>query len=183
MGLALLLIDLQNDYFPGGKMELVNSDEAVKKAAKIVKFFRKKKLPIIHIQHLSVRPGSTFFIPNTEGAKIHPAVEPLPNEVVFHKNYPNSFRNTGLLDYLKENSIKDLVICGMMTHMCVDATTRAAFDFGFNCTVISDSCASRKLIFEHIEVPAQYVHTSFLSALSIVYAKVISTEEFLHTSI
>jgi len=183
MGLALLLIDLQNDYFPGGKMELVNSDEAVKKAAKIVKFFRTKKLPIIHIQHLSARPGSTFFIPNTEGVKIHSAVEPLPDEVVFHKNYPNSFRNTGLLEYLKENSIKDLIICGMMTHMCVDATTRAAFDFGFNCTVISDTCATRKLFFEHIEIPAQYVHTSFLSALSAVYAKVISTEEFLHTSI
>lgn len=122
---ALLLIDIQNDYFDDGANPLVGSYRASLKAKCVLEEFRAESLPIIHFQHLSVRSGSTFFVPDTFGAEIHQNVKPLDTEKVITKNFPNSFRETQLLDYLKANEITDLVVCGIMTHMCVDATVRA----------------------------------------------------------
>src|SRR5687767_10231103 len=121
---ALLIIDIQNDYFPGGTMELEGADEAAAKAAAALARFRGQGLPVVHVRHLSVRPGATFFLPGTPGAEIHQSVRPQPGETVVEKNFPNSFRNTSLKTLLDESSIKNLVVAGMMTHMCVDATVR-----------------------------------------------------------
>ena len=179
MTTALLLIDLQNDYFPGGKMELAGSLEASLRAREILSVFREKGLPVAHIQHLAARPGATFFLPGTEGVKIHSNLEPLPGEVIFQKNFPNSFRNTPLLDHLINFQIDKIVVCGMMTHMCVDATVRAAFDYGLEVTVVHDACATRALTFEDQTIPAAQVHGAFLAALSFIYAKVVSAAEFI----
>jgi nicotinamidase-related amidase len=179
MNCALVLIDIQNDYFPGGKMELSGSTEAGLRAGEILAFFRENRMPVIHIQHVSARPGATFFLPGTEGAAIHESVRPLAFEEVIEKNYPNSFRNTPLRESLERGKINQLVIAGMMTHMCVDATVRSAFDFGFTCTLIHDACATKDLSFEDQTVPAKQVHAAFLSALNGLYAKVVSTSEFI----
>ncbi|GAB6121986.1 cysteine hydrolase family protein [Dysgonomonas termitidis] len=176
---ALLIIDMQNDYFEYGANPLTGSLEASLKAKEILEAFRKDSLPVIHIQHLSVRPGSTFFVPNTAGAEIHKNVFPVDGERVITKNYPNSFRETPLLDYLISNGITDLVICGMMTHMCVDATTRAAKDFGFNCIVISDACATKDLEIQAQTVSAKDVQYAFLAALDYFYSTVKTTREYL----
>ena len=128
---ALLIIDIQNDYFPEGANPLKNSNEAVIQAKKVLEAFRSNKLTVIHVRHLSVRSGSAFFLPGTNGAEIHSLLEPNEGEEIIEKNFPNSFRNTGLQAYLQEKGIINLVICGMMTHMCVDATVRAAKNFGY----------------------------------------------------
>ena len=178
---ALLIVDIQKDYFPGGNMELKGSMEASEKAKALLAAFRDKALPVVHIQHISVRRGATFFLPGTEGVKIHERVQPRDGEALFQKHYPNSFRETPLLDYLRENSITQLVIGGMMTHMCIDATTRAAFDFGFECILAHDACATRALSFGGITVPAEHVHTSFVSALHGVYAKAVAAGDMCST--
>ncbi len=178
MSTALILIDIQNDYFPGGKMELSESLAASLKARDLLTFFRKNQLRVIHVQHLSVRPGATFFIPGTTGAAIHENVRPLPAETLIEKNFPNSFRQTRLLDHLRETGTTSLTIAGMMTHMCVEATTRAAFDLGFECTLIHDACATRSLSFGNNTVSAEQVQTSFLAALNGLYAKILSCDEF-----
>jgi len=177
MNTALLIVDIQNDYFPGGNMELAGSVEASANAARLLNAARKAKWPIFHVQHLSTRPGATFFVPGTPGVEIHNDVEPLPGEKIITKHFPNSFRDTGLHELLKVSDIERLLICGMMTHMCIDATTRAAFDLGFTCTVAHDACATRDLVFNGIYVPAIHVHSSFMTALSAVYAEVKSTHE------
>ena len=179
MKTALLLIDIQNDYFENGLMQLSGSEKASVNARKILKLFRTKNLPIVHIQHLSTRPGSAFFLPNTIGAAIHENVMPQGMEEVIVKHFPNSFRETVLLDKLKELEVNELVICGMMTHMCIDATTRAAKDFGFNCTLIGDACASKDMEIHGHDIKAQDVHDSFLAALNYFYAKVIDTNIYL----
>lgn len=175
---ALLLIDIQNDYFPDGRMELSGSPDASLRAKDLLTLFRNKGLPIFHIQHISNRQGASFFLPGTPGVEIHADVRPLPGETVIQKNFPNSFRNTDLLARLKDAQIDQLVICGMMTHMCVDATVRAAFDHNFNCIVIHDACATRGLTFNGNDIPAEKVHGAFMSALGAVYARVCSFGEF-----
>ncbi len=168
---ALVIIDIQNDYFPGGKMELEGSAEASLQAAKLLDAFRAKGLPVVHIQHVSNRPGATFFLPGTGGVNIHASVAPRSGETVLQKNFPNSFRGTPLLEHLKGLGVDHLVICGMMTHMCVDATTRAAFDLGFSCSLAHDACATRALALGEVRVPAAQVHAAFVAALSGLYAK------------
>jgi nicotinamidase-related amidase len=179
MATALLLIDIQNDYFPGGNMELEGSLKASLRAREIMAFFRKKSLPVVHIQHVATRPGAIFFLPDTEGVKIHPNVEPVPGELIFQKNYPNSFRGTPLLEHLRDQEVDQIVVCGMMTHMCVDSTVRAAFDYGLEITVVHEACATRSLTFLDQTIPAAQVQAAFLSSLSFLYARIVSTGEFL----
>ena len=174
---ALLVIDIQNDYFPGGAMELEGADAAGAKAGAALKRFREKGLPVIHVRHLSTRPGATFFLPGTKGAEIHAAVTPQGAETVVEKNFPNGFRNTGLQDILDRQGIKNLVVAGMMTHMCVDATVRHAADLGYKVTLLGDACATRAQSYAGETVPARQVHAAFLAALNGFYAKVVKTHE------
>ena len=175
---ALVLIDLQNDYFPGGAMELAGMTQAAANAQKLLAARRQARLPIFHIQHLALGRGATFFRPDTPGVEIHDSVRPLPGEALIQKHYPNAFRDTGLLEALQTAGGGELIIAGAMSHMCVDATTRAAFDYGFFCTVIHDACASRDLVFEGLTIPAAQVHGAFMAALGLRYARVMSLEEF-----
>lgn len=181
MSLALLLIDIQNDYFPGGAMEVVGASAAASQAAKLLGAFRAKSLPIVHIQHIATRPGATFFLPNTTGAEIHACVKPLDHETVFQKHFPNSFRDTPLLDHLRHSGISQLAIAGMMTHMCIDTTTRAAADLGFSCLLAHDACATRALSFNGVEVKAEAVQVAYLAALNGLFAKTLTTDELVTT--
>jgi nicotinamidase-related amidase len=179
MSIGLVLVDIQNDYFPGGKMELVEMDSAAKNAANILQLFRHRQLPVFHIQHVSMRPGASFFLPGTIGVNIHESVAPLGGEPIIEKQFPNSFRGTPLLDRLRPEGIDRIIICGAMSHMCIDATTRAAFDFGFSCTVIEDGCATRDLQFKGEIIKADKVHAAFMSALSVPYASVLGAADFI----
>ena len=176
---ALIIIDIQNDYFENGKMPVINSENASLNAKKILTYFRENDLPVIHIKHISTREGAAFFLENSIGAEIHKNVEPKENEKIIVKHFPNAFRETQLLEYLKKINISDLVICGMMTHMCVDATTRAAKDFGFNIELIGNACATRDLEINGEIVKASEVQKSFLSALNYFYSEVIQTNDFI----
>ena len=175
---GLLLVDIQNDYFPGGKMQLVGMEQAAQNAALLLEKFRGEGAPVVHIRHVATRPGATFFLPDTEGAEIHPAVTPRPGETVLEKHYPNSFRETSLHTVLEQLGVEEVVICGAMSHMCIDATTRAAFDSGFRCQVIEDACATRNLAHNGLVVEANQVHAAFMAALAAVYAKVVALKDF-----
>ena len=178
METGLILVDIQNDYFPGGRMELIGTNEASAKAREVLSLFRANQFPIFHVQHIATGKGATFFLSNTDGVNIHESVTPLPGELVIQKHYPNSFRETRLLEKLKDAGVKRVVICGAMSHMCIDATARAASDFGFECIVIHDACATKNLEFGNRTIPAEDVHGSFMSALGSAYAKVLSARDF-----
>lgn len=181
MNTALVLVDIQNDYFPGGKMELVGSDEAGQQAARVLSLFREKGWPIFHVQHLAVKPGATFFLPGTDGAKLHRYVKPEAAEPVIIKNFPNSFRETVLLEKLREKNIERIVVAGMMTHMCIDTTVRAAFDLGLSCLLLPDACATRNLAFEGSIVPAAEVQAAFMAALGSAFATVQATDNYIRS--
>ena len=179
MAAALLLIDIQNDYFPGGAMEVPGSVAAGAHAGALLAACRQRRLSVVHVRHVSKRAGAGFFLPDTAGAEIHAGVAPLAGEAVIVKHFPNSFRDTPLLEHLRALGAERLLICGMMTQMCIDATTRAAFDLGFPCSVAADACAARPQSFGGRIVAAEDVHAAFLAALNGLYAKVLPTEELI----
>jgi len=172
---ALMLVDIQNDYFTGGKMVLENMDLAAENAALLLSLFRERELPVFHIQHVSAHPRAPFFQADTTGVEIHASVAPAPDEPVIIKHFPNSFRGTPLLDQLRAANVETLVVCGAMSHMCIDATVRAAVDTGFICLVAHDACATRDLLFLSHTVVASEVHAAFMAALSGLYAEVLSS--------
>src|SRR5512134_1221801 len=178
MKTALLIIDIQKDYFPGGKQPLVNSVEAAKSAYMLLQCFRDHGGHHVHIQHISNKPGATFFIPGDHGTDIHDSVAHFEGEPIVYKHEPNSFLNTSLLELLKGWEIERVVITGMMTHMCVDATARAASDLGFQVIIAEDACATRDLTYGDTTIPADHVHKAFLAALK-SYGKVMKSEAIL----
>lgn len=177
---ALIVVDIQNDYFPGGKWPLVGADAAADNAARVIQATRDAGALVVHVRHEFTREDAPFFTPGSEGAKLHPKVINQGEEPVVLKHFPNSFRETELKQMLGEHSVEHVVVIGSMSHMCIDATTRAAADLGYNVRVIHDACATRDMEFNGMNVPAAQVHAAFMSALGFAYAKVISTEEFLN---
>jgi nicotinamidase-related amidase len=175
---ALILIDIQNDYFEGGKCELVEPFKALKNAEYILRMFREANLPVIHVQHINTREGATFFLPDSEGVKIHEALKPQDEEYLIIKHRPNSFYKTDLNKILASHDIKDVVICGMMTHMCIDTTVRAAKDYDLNVTVIEDACTTKDLRLYNMVMPAQTVHNTFMAALNGMFANIVCASKF-----
>ena len=174
---ALLIVDIQNDYFPGGANPLFEPEAAADKARILLQSFRRQGLDVIHVQHVWDAPDATFMVPGSSGVEINERVAPAEGEQIFAKPAPNSFIATGLEDHLREREITDLVVCGMMTSMCVDATVRAAVDLGFNAVVAHDACATMPLAFNGRDIPAEDVHTAFIAALADGYAEVAAAEE------
>ncbi|MDI3284111.1 cysteine hydrolase family protein [Polyangium sp. 15x6] len=176
---ALIVVDIQNDYFPGGKWTLSGTEAAADNAARLLAAARSKGDLVVHIRHEFPSADAPFFAPGSEGAQIHPKVRNRDDEHVVLKHHINSFRDTDLKAVLDRHGITEVVICGNMSHMCVDAVTRAAADFGYAVTVIHDACASRDLEFNGVRVPAAQAHAAFMAALGFAYAKMRSTDEFL----
>ena len=179
MQLGLVLIDIQNDYFKGGRHELVQPKVAAANALNILSVFRAMCWPVFHVRHISTKPDATFFLPNTPGAEFFPDTAPIVGESVVLKHKPNSFLNTDLAERLTRSKVDHLVICGMMTHMCVDTTVRAAADLGYPVTLISDACATRDLLWAGETLPALQVQRAFLAALEGSFAKVVTADAWI----
>ncbi len=178
---ALIVIDLQNDYFEGGKWTLEGIDAAAAKAARLIGAFRDSGEMIVHVRHEFPTADAPFFAPGSPGAEINPVVSPADGETVLLKHSANAFKNTDLKDLLDRGGIEDVVICGAMSHICIDGTTRAAADMGYRCTLIHDACASRDLQFNDVTVPAANVHAAFMAALGSGYAQVTAADAFLQS--
>ncbi|MFU0505729.1 cysteine hydrolase family protein [Pseudaminobacter sp. NGMCC 1.201702] len=176
---AIVVVDLQNDYWPSGKWPLVGIDEAAANAAKVIENARAVGDTVIHVRHEFASPEAPFFAPGTDGAQINPVVQPKGDEDVILKNYPNSFRETGLKQVLDQKGIEEVVVIGAMSHMCIAATGRAASDFGYKTVVVHDACATREVEFNGVTVPAAEVHAANMSALAFAYADVVATDEYL----
>jgi nicotinamidase-related amidase len=176
---TLLIIDIQRDYFPGGAYPLVEPEAAAEAARRVLDSFREAGDPIIHMKHVWDAPDAEFMRPGTEGIEIHPTVEPAEGELVLEKSSPNSFVDTALEEELKQLDPDELVVAGMMSSMCVDATVRAAADLGFSATVVHDACAAPDLQFKGVDVPGAVVHAAFMAALADGYAEVTSAAELL----
>lgn len=179
MNTTLIVIDVQRDYFKGGKNELVNAEEALIHIKRILSLFRDKNLPIFYIQHINLQENAAFFLPGSDGIKIHEYIAPQPGEKVVVKHTPDSFFQTELQKNLKSKNIKRLVVCGMMSHMCVDTTVRTAKSSGYEVVLLSEGCATKDLEWDGTVIPAKTVHKAFMASLQTTFARVLDTKTFL----
>ncbi len=179
---ALVIVDMQNDYFPGGKFVLAGVEAAAANAARLLDAARAAGDLVIHIRHEFLGDDAPFFAPASDGARIHPLVLNRGDERVVLKHHVNAFRQTDLKAVLDGQGIEEMVIAGAMSHMCIDGITRAAVDFGYKATVIHDAVATRDLAFNGVAVPAEQVHAAFMAALGVAYATLRSTDDFLAES-
>lgn len=170
---AVIAIDIQNDYFPSGKFTLAGIENAASAAGKVLAAAREKGDLVIHVRHEFADPAAPFFNPGTQGAEIHPSARPIEGETVITKNFVNAFRNTDLKSVLDRNGIESVVIVGAMSHMCIDAATRAAADLGYKTTVINDACATRDLEFGGVVTPAAQVQAAMMASFAFGYAEVV----------
>ena len=177
MARGLVIVDIQRDYFPDGAHPLEGPEAAAASAARLLAGFRAAGDPVFHVRHIWDEEDATFMRPGTDGVQIHESVAPLDGETVISKEHPNSFRETELEAELRKAGVDELVVCGMMTSMCVDATVRAAVDLGFDTTVAHDACATCDLDFGATSIPAASVHAAFLAALADGYAAVVATDD------
>ncbi|MGY4535413.1 nicotinamidase-related amidase [Pseudomonas sp. TE3786] len=176
---ALIVVDIQNDYFSSGKWPLVGAEAAAAKAVQVIGAFRAAGDLVVHIRHEATDKDAPFFVAGSEGAQIHPSVINQGNEPVIVKHHINSFRETELKAVLDQHGIDSLVIVGSMSHMCTHGIARAAVDLGYHTTVIHDACATLDLEFDGVKVPAAQVHAAFMAALAFGYTPLLSTADFL----
>ncbi len=176
---ALILVDIQNDYFEGGLWPVAKMDAVAANAARLLAHAREAGDLVIHIRHEMASDQAPFFRPGSDGAEINPAVAPDLGETVITKGRPNSFQGTDLLDRLRGAQVEAVTICGAMSQMCIDATTRAAVDHGFAVTLAEDACGAKEAEFGGVKLTAEQVHAAFMAPLAMSYAKVLSTDEVL----
>ncbi|MGX5694910.1 cysteine hydrolase family protein [Agromyces soli] len=182
---VLLIIDIQQDYFPGGRHPLVEPVAAAEAAARLLAGWRERGAPVVHVQHVWDAPDAAFVQPGTPGVEIHPLVAPQAGEPLVVKAQPNAFLGTDLQAQLRAIGERspdepvELVVAGMMSSMCIDATVRAAADQGYTVTVAHDACAAPDLAFGGTKVPGAQVHAAFMAALGDGYASLAGADEIL----
>jgi len=173
---ALIVIDMQNDYYPGGRMELDHIMEAHANTVALITYARDKGMPVFFVRHIA-EENAPFFAKGTTGVNLYSDLPVAQSDTIITKHYPNSFRKTALKEELDKHGITDLLICGAMTHMCIDTTVRAAFDLGYRVTLVGDACATRSLTHKSATVKSEQVQTVFLSALDGTFAEVVTVAD------
>lgn len=176
---ALLIIDVQNFYFEEGPSRLHEPEKAASQIVKVLDYFRKTNQAVIHIQHIGKEKVGQET--NNPSVSIHDSVAPIEGEVIIKKAYPSGFRETNLKEVLDKLQIEELVIVGMMSHMCVDTTVRAASNYGYKITVLHDCCTTKALTFQNTTIDAVTVHKAFMASFEGFFAEVRGTQEYLDT--
>ncbi|MDA8213438.1 MAG: cysteine hydrolase family protein [Clostridia bacterium] len=174
---ALLVIDVQKEYFaPHGKLVLPDGPKALENIQTLLTWARARQFPVIHILHQTTRPNHPFFVKGTVGAELHDEIVPAVNEPIIFKHKPGSFTGTRLAEILQAQSVDRLVICGYMTHMCCDTTTREAAGMDYQVIFAADATATLDLGLGEQCIPHHQVHQTTLAIMSF-FATVQNTEE------
>jgi nicotinamidase-related amidase len=171
---ALILVDLQqaiDDPSWGPR----NNPDAEQTVAALLAAWREEGLPIVHIRHDSVEPGSPYR-PDRPGNRFKPEAAPLPGEPVVAKHTSSAFVDTALEETLDGFGATTLVLCGVLTHNSLEATARHAADLGYRVFVVADACWAVDLpAREGRAWPAEIVHRLALACLDGEYGEVVDS--------
>jgi nicotinamidase-related amidase len=169
---VVVVIDAQHEYVDGA-LPLPGVESALQEIGRLLARARRVMTPVIHIVHLGQADG--LFAPGSDGAEVASPATPAPSEPVLSKRLPNAFGSTDLADRVHALKKPGIILVGFMTHMCVEATARAAIDLGLRATVIADATATRDLpdpLTGGI-IPAAEVQRNALAALSDRFATIV----------
>jgi len=163
---ALIVIDLQNDYFPDGKFPLWNTDEVISNIESVIQSANKKNIPVILVQHIAnAEKGiAPFFNQGSDGVNIHPRIlQAAPNAELVVKEFADSFEHTRLEEILNERNIDELLICGMMTQNCVTHTAISKKAERYKVSILADCCTSIDQMIHNIALNAVSTRIPFNS--------------------
>ena len=175
---GLVVVELQNEYLPTGKLPLTGVDTIVENAIRVISHARNTGFPVFHVRHESAE-SAPIFAKGSAGAEIQPDVAPQGSESVIVKKHINAFRETDLKQQLEAANVDEIVVIGAMSHMCIDAVVRAAVDMGYTVTVLHDACTTLDLTFRGVAVPAAHVHAALMAAFEFGYCTVESVDDYL----
>ena len=140
---ALLVIDLQNDYFPGGKFPLWNTEAVLRSIERAIERANSQGIPVIHIQHVAKQGLAPFFNEGTLGAEIHPRIlAAAPKAPIVVKEFADSFERTSLEETLSKLGATELLVCGMMTQNCVTHTAISKAAEKYSVAILADCCTT-----------------------------------------
>ena len=171
---ALIVIDVQNDYFPGGAWALPGAERALPNIRRLIERARARQEPVVFIQHVPP-PGSPVFAQGTRGGELHAQLDVRPGDARLQKAHPSAFQDTALQETLRQAGVKAVDVCGFMTQMCCDTTTREAYARGYTVRLFKDACAARDLTVDGQTIPHDVVHKVSLGALA-RFAQVLPTD-------
>lgn len=163
---ALLVIDLQNDYFPGGKFPLWNTEQVLQNIETAIAAANDRDIPVIHIQHIAdpAMGIAPFFNEDSEGAAIHPRIlAAAPDADIVVKHYADSFEQTTLEEVLQRHGVTELLLCGMMTQNCVTHTALSRKADNYRTAIIADCCTTVDAMIHNIALHAVSTRISLIT--------------------
>ncbi|PGL42041.1 isochorismatase [Bacillus cereus] len=176
---ALIIIDVQEAFnlpYWGTRNNLF-AEENMKS---LLEEWRKRKLPVFHIQHVNKENVQSMFYQYVETVNFKEEVQPMPEEIIIRKSVNSAFIGTNLEEQLREKKCNTVVIVGLTTNHCVETTTRMAGNLGFTTYVVSDATATfNRKVLDGIEYSAEDIHNMTLVNLHDEFAKIVTTEEAL----
>ncbi|MDA8340166.1 MAG: cysteine hydrolase family protein [Nitrospiraceae bacterium] len=175
---ALLIIDVQNEYFTG-KLPVSYPSGSLENILKAMDAASEKGIPVIVIQHTAKAADSPVFRRGTSEWELHPEIAKRPRDILIGKNLPGSFTDTILESWLREKNVDTIVISGYMTQMCCDTTARQAFHLGFNVEFFSDATGTLSFTNNAGSVTAEELHRAILVTQAMRFSKVIKTSEWI----
>lgn len=175
---ALLVIDVQNEYFTG-RMPLVYPPGSLENVLRAMDAAIENEIPVIVVQHTAPQPDSSVFIKGTDGWSLHPEVKKRSNSMVIEKHLPGSFTGTDLDAWLKSRDIDTIVIAGYMTHMCCDTTARQAMHLGYAVRFLSDATGTLSINNDTGAVSAEELHKAVLVVQNSRFSEVLTAREWI----
>ena len=178
MSRALLVIDVQNEYFTG-KLPVSYPANSLGNILRAMDAAREKHVPVVVIQHAAPQPDSATFHRGSKEWELLPEVSGRRRDVLIHKSLPGSFTNTELESWLRQRGIDTVVIAGYMTQMCCDTTARQAVHLGFSAEFLSDATGTLDFRNEAGAITAEELHRAILVTQQMRFARVLPTEEWI----
>ena len=175
---ALLVIDVQNEYFTG-KLPVTYPENSFENIIKVIDFANENSIPVLLIQHTNPGKDAVTFKKGTDEHKIHYEVLKRDHDKIIEKNLPGSYTETELGSWLKENDIDTLVISGYMTQMCCDTTARQAMHMGFNVEFLSDATGTLDIANSAGHIGAEELHKAILITQAMRFSKVMSADKWI----
>ena len=176
---ALLVIDVQNEYFAGGQLPITHPHGHLENVLRVMDAATDAEVPIVVVQHAFPQPEMPFFQRGTPGWELHPEVSSRPRDLLVEKNLPGSFTGTDLEAWLRERGLDTVTIAGYMTHMCCDTTARQAAHRGLKVEFLSDATGTLPVANSAGAVTAEELHRSILCAQQMMISEVLDTDRWL----